>query len=429
MNTFVARVRNATAGKLQQDILWNLGSLVIVGVGGILLFCLIKKWYGDEALGIFNQTYAAFIVFSQFAVGGVHLSVLKYIAEEERTRHHQGTIIVTALLLTVALAALFTLLFWFSRGWISAWLESPGVGIGMAWATPGLFCFALNKTLLGSLNGLRRMRLYAVAQALRPILWIVSFCWMASAEWPAAQIPFLLTAAEVAVTLVLLVGVAPWLTLEPNAPLGGWVRRHGDFGVRSFGSGALTELNTRIDALMLGVFLSDALVGIYSFVAVLVEGFGQVAIVLRNNFNPLLARYLTARDDAALTTLVRKGRWVALGLMAGIAIVALPLFPIGYRFVASPENLSASWLVFTILLTGLVISAGYLPFGQLLLQAGKPATHTFMILTVVLFNAAANAAMIPWLGLNGAAIATAASFLFAVILLRILAKRIVGVSI
>ena len=40
----------------------------------------------------------------------------------------------------------------------------------MLWAAPGLFCFAVNKVLLGVVNGLRRMRAFAIYTSLRYVL-------------------------------------------------------------------------------------------------------------------------------------------------------------------------------------------------------------------------------------------------------------------
>ena len=39
----------------------------------------------------------------------------------------------------------------------------------MLWAAPGLFCFAINKVLFGVVNGLRRMRAFAIYTSLRYI--------------------------------------------------------------------------------------------------------------------------------------------------------------------------------------------------------------------------------------------------------------------
>ena len=52
--------------------------------------------------------------------------------------------------------------------------------------------------------------------------------------------------------------------------------------------GVLLEMNSKIDIFMIGIFLSDSKVGIYSFCALFVEGF-QIFTVLQNIYNPILS--------------------------------------------------------------------------------------------------------------------------------------------
>ena len=51
----------------------------------------------------------------------------------------------------------------------------------------------------------------------------------------------------------------------------------------------LIELNTKVDILMIGFFMGDYNVGIYSFAALFGEGFYQLLIVLQNVLNPFIA--------------------------------------------------------------------------------------------------------------------------------------------
>ena len=60
-----------------------------------------------------------------------------------------------------------------------------------------------------------------------------------------------------------------------------WSKVHLNYGIRCFLSGVFLELKSRVDILMLGFFLSDYEVGIYSFSALFAEGFFQVLIVLQ----------------------------------------------------------------------------------------------------------------------------------------------------
>ncbi len=423
-------VARLLGGKLQQDVVWNLASLGVVGVSGVALNVLIAVLYTDPAvLGVFNQVYAVYIFFSQLAAGGVHLSTLRYVARRSGNPDVCRTIISSAWLLTLVLAAVCTLAFWACRGLVGDVLSSPGVAVGIAWATPGLFCFALNKTLFAIANGLRQMRLYAVAQALRGVLYVVGIVAVYLRHLPGDAIPVVLTLSEGVVLVVLLVATRQWLWPRWGDALGAWSRVHFAFGVRSFGSGLLLELNTRVDVLILGYFWTDAIVGVYSFAAVLVEGLAQLPVVLRTNINPLLAQYLARRDRAGLSELIRKGRRYTYLAMAGVGLVAIALYPLGVGLVTNQDAFRASWPVFAILMLGLCASAGYLPFQQILLQSGHPGTHTLMTLAVVAFNAVGNAALVPLWQAPGAAIATAAAFVFSVLLLRGLAARYAGVRI
>src|SRR5262249_44642809 len=151
---------------------------------------------------------------------------------------------------------------------IGGMLDSPGTAEGIAWATPGLFFFALNKILLAAVNGLQRMRAFAVYQSLRYVLILAALCGFALFDRErahAAHLAGVFSFAEGGLFLVLALEV--WLQLR--GPLeSGWRARvpaHLSYGLRSIGSGVLLELNARVDVLMIGWYLSDAQVGIYTF--------------------------------------------------------------------------------------------------------------------------------------------------------------------
>lgn len=421
-------------GKLRRDVVWNLASLAIVGVGGILLNVLIARFHGAAALGVFNQVFAVYIFFAQFAAGGVHLSALRAVAQHLEDRRRCDAIITAAVNLTFGLSVAFTAIFWLSRHPIGDMLNSPGIVHGMAWATPGLFCFSLNKTMLGVINGLRWMKLYAVAQALRPVCMIAGLALLPKLGLPIIEtepetlgrVAMVLTLAEAAVALLLAAAVIPRLAW-PGAMVREWIHAHLHFGVRSFGSGVLLELNTRIDVLMLGFFYGDALVGIYSFAAVLVEGIGQIPIVLRSNLNPLIARHLARDERAELEQLAGKSRRLTALGMLGVGAAAVALYPLLAQVGTADADFASSWPLFAILMTGMVAGAGYMPLGQVLLQAGRPATHTLMTTAVLGFNFVANALLIPPLQALGAAIATALAFVVSAMLIREAGRRILNI--
>ncbi|MCJ7544530.1 MAG: polysaccharide biosynthesis C-terminal domain-containing protein [Phycisphaerae bacterium] len=415
--------------KLRTDVLWNVASLGVLGVGGVLLNILIAVFYGASDLGIFNEVYAIYIVFAQFAVGGVHWSALKHVAQHTDHPRRCAAIIAAALALGVLFAAASSLVFWLSRPLCARVLGDANVATGMAWATLGLFFFSINKVLMAVLNGYRRMKLYAVFSALRPVLMVAALGGIILAGWPGSRLAGIFSASEIVLFIGLGTSVRRHLGVPRWRELKLWIGTHLPFGAKSFASGMLMELNTRVDVLMLGYFTSARLVGGYSLGATLAEGLSQLSIVFRTNFNPLLTRYLTEGRGEELRSLFRKGKRAGYLAVGGVGALAILLFPHVVGFVTRSPDFRQSWLVFAILTGGIIVTAGYTPFGQILIQGGRPGWHCLMTLAAVLFNVLFNGLFIPVWGLAGAAVATALALCFSVVLINILAYRFFGVRI
>ena len=83
----------ATDRKFFQDAIWNYSAFGIMALTGVILNFFIAWKMGLEALGIFNQIYAIYVVLGQLAAFGIHDSVQKHIAEyadDKLTSDHVG---------------------------------------------------------------------------------------------------------------------------------------------------------------------------------------------------------------------------------------------------------------------------------------------------------------------------------------------------
>lgn len=412
--------------RFQRDVLWNVASLAVLGVSGIALFSLIGRFYDADTLGAFYQVLSAYIVFSMLAVGGIDRSVLRAVVERSDDRQEGARIALGSLVPALVLALPVSLLFWASGSVLADWLESEAVAQGIEAATPGLFFFALNKVLLGVVNGLRRMRAFAVYQAARYVLILVGLVACVLLEVPGERLPLLFSIAELALFAILAVEVSTQLPWWRARGWLSWSGVHLRYGTKSVLSGVLLELNSKVDVLMLGLFLADFDVGIYTVAAQLAEGAFQLLVVLQNNYNPLLARHLAGGRLEELRVLVARGRRVAYGLFAAVAVVAVLLYPLAVRLLIDKPEFQASWMPFALLMAGITLAAGYLPFQHALLMGNRPAWHSAYMLLVVGLNAAGNALLIPRYGIEGAALATGLSFVAAAALLYGLARGLLG---
>jgi len=415
--------------KFEKDVLWNVGGLAVAGIAGIALSAAIALGYTDSVLGSFNQVFAAYIFFSQFAVLGIHHSVLTHVAAAAE-KDAATPIIRTGLATACVPATLFAGLFYASAGPISAMLESPAVATGIRYAAPGLFFFALNKVSLSAINGSRHMRAYALLTAGRFLFMLGFFGLALRGNLTGAELPAILSLAEGLTFVLSLAALRPLLVGAKRGPeKTAWVGRHIAFGLKGFLGGVVVELNTRVDVLMLGVFLSDAAVGMYSFAALVAEGLAQLLTVLRQNYSPILARLLASGDAIAARDTIIGGRnrvYPASALVGALAVLG---YALGTSLVFSESGVAQSWPLFATLVAGLVIGSGYSPFSQILIVAGRPGWNTWMVLAILTTNALLNAFLIPAWGVHGAAVATAVSFGFAAVSLRFFARRLLDLRI
>ena len=402
--------------------------VALLGVVGLGLSFGIARWWGASAYGVFNLVTTAYFAFAVVGACGLQYAVLRAVAEAPDDRARVAAVVVGALVPGVVLAAAATGAFVAVRPLIVRWLDSPGVGEGMLWAAPGLFCFAVNKLLLCVVNGLRRMRAFAIYTSLRYLL-IAAGLVIARAEHIASDhLAAIWTFTEGTLLLVLIGELAATVQLSRAAGWTAWTRQHLAYGVRGVVATLAYEINTKLDVWLLGVVMADkAAVGVYAFAAALNEGVMQLAVVVQNNVNPMIARLYANGELAELHALVaRSRRWFVPALIA-VCAAAAAVFPSVIPWLLGDPGFSAGAIPFAILLTGIAIASPYLPFAHLLLMAKRPGWHTMLLVAAIAVNAIGNMSLIPRLGLAGAATAMAGTVVVSALLLRGLARWRVGV--
>jgi len=414
--------------KFGRDVLWNTVSTLILGISGIAINALIGRFYGPENLGVFNQVLVIYMFIAQFSVGGLQFSVLQHVSQYADQRDNCNQLISSAVALTIVLAPTLSIITWALRGFVGRLLGSPDVSTALTYVLPGITLFAVNKVLMAVINANRHMRAFAVFQAMRYLLIFLLLVGAVIAHRPGVTLAGVLSVAE----LLLLICLIPYSLrlFTPVSPTSwfAWCKTHIVFGAKSFFGGVLTEINTRVDILMLGFFLSDRSVGIYSLAAFVAEGLLQLPVVLRTNINPVITRKFFAGQTQELSEMIRRGVKLTYVAMGFILLLAVLVYPLYVRFLVGDAGFMTSWPLFGILTAGIAIAAGYLPFRMILLQTGCPGVHTLFVSSIAVTNVMLNAVLIPFLGMYGAAFATALSLGLSVVYLMVLVRRCAGMS-
>ena len=169
------------------------------------------------------------------------------------------------------------------------------------------------------------------------------------------------------------------------------------------------------------------MVGLYSFAAMLAEGVAQIPLVLRQNLDPLIGGHFANGEIGEINALARKVKRTFYPVMAGLGTLAVLLYPLVFDLLNASSGLHQSWVVFAIIVAGVVLSAGYRPFLGVLLQGGYPGRYTSLVAILVVSNFALNALFIWQLGIYGAAIVNVLLIVLEYLLLAWNARRLLGV--
>lgn len=413
---------------MRADLVFNLISIGIMGLSGLLINIVIAMHYNAASLGVFNQVYAIYIFASQLAVIGVPASVLKYVAEFGTSAEKCRTIISSAILLAVVFSSLVCVAVFSGRYLIGSFFDSPGVTCGLLWGGGGLFFFAVNKVLLSAINGLERMKVYAVYQSFRYISMLVSLLVLAMIDWPGDALAFIFTISEILLFIVCVFTLRSFI-IPGRGEFVFWIQKHVHFGVKSFVNALLLELNTRIDVLMLGYFCNDSQVGIYSFAAMLAEGLFQLLGAVMRVVTPKLVILYASQE---IDRLKKFSRNVMLKTYLGMILFAA-LFVLTYPYwiclLTDKQELRDTWNIVAILSCGVTFASGYVPLRNILMGAGFPGWQSIQTSFLVLINILGNLCLIPLFGLDGAAMGTALSLASIPLLLKVMTRRVLGWSI
>lgn len=389
------------------DLLLNYVAFAVAAVGGLLFLFICAAWLGIAGLGVVSQVMALFVISGQLAAGGVQLSALQVSADPTIDDDERGARIWAALLTAFGWGSCFSVFAWMTSGIVASLTGSPEVGSGWELAAPALALFAVNKAAASTLIGLNKLRRFAAQLGLRALLLACCALLLAGIGADAVGVCWAFLATELLLCAFLLVqvstaaGLPHWPTIRIRH-----VIDHLSFGLRGMWSGLAYEINVRLDVLMVGVFLSDAAVGLYGMVAQLAEGFFNLLVVLRNQLNPLVARAIAEDDIHFIREVARHLLRVVVPLAATIATVGTFLYAPLVSWFLPGEGYEQGTVLLGTLLTGLVINSWIMPLESVLVVSKNPGLYSWVMLAVVATNTAMNMLLIPVLGLQGAALAT-----------------------
>lgn len=400
--------------KIVADSAWSYTAFAVMAASGVLLNLVIGDVRGAVGLGVFSQVMAVFVIAAHLSVFGLHNAAFRAIVLAPA---EAAGILSSAVAAALPFGCGTMLVLFAAAQPLGAVLDSPDTGRAILWLAPGILFFGVNKIGLAALNALLLMRRYAIGQMLRYVTLGGALVAVVFLDWPLHHFGTAFTIAEVIVTLYLLTATASITAPGPRLPQRSRVAALLRFGSRSAASGLLTEINLRVDVLMLGWFLSDRAVGIYAIAAMVIEGVGNIALVVRNLVNPHLTRLLVAGDQRGLGRLIGRIQLAAVPFLVFLMLMAWLLFQPVIRLLLGQSELDQALAPLVILLGLMIPYFSFYAFEEAFMLAGRAGMQSLYHLGITVMNVMLNLVLIPIWGIEGAAAATGLASLLACVIL------------
>lgn len=427
MNTLVAKIKQLlSTSKLSRDLVWTGGSFAILAVSGVLINIVIA-WFRDAtSLGVFNLSYSVYIIASQVAVAGVHYSILYHTAYYSDDSKKRNTMLWTAIIMALLTGVIVALGIYSLSDIFGKIFGSPQTAQALKLVALGLLLFPVNKVLISYVNGMRHMRAFSLFQSARYLLVMGWVTFLSVSEMPfyyALLAFFVAEVFTVIATFCYLVFSGLLRSLSFSLE---WCRKHLHFGSKSFVAGMFLEINTRVDVLLIGAFLTEKAVGIYSFAAMLVDGVYHILAIVRVNFNPILVETIRDKHWDQGQKLLAQSKSYLFAAIAILCVLIITVFYIGVQYLMADKGLMEGMVPLIILLSSMVLISAFVPFDHILMTGGYPVYQTIQNFSIVMTNVVLNIALVPKFGIEGAAIATALSYITGVLVMNFYASKLLG---
>jgi len=215
-----------------------------------------------------------------------------------------------------------------------------------------------------------------------------------------------------------LLGPSAWPT---RLGMGAGLRRTLGFGVKGQAGNLVQLLNYRLDAYLVLLFVNTAGVGLYSVGVSMSEGLWFVA----NSVAVVLLPKLSAADDdyaGETASLICRNTMAvtALGAVA-LAIVSPLLVPALFGAAFEKAVGPLLWL-----LPGSVALSGAKILSVYVFSRGRPDINSWISVATLVITLAADFALIPFFGINGAALAATLTYIANLVLTTLAYRRLSG---
>lgn len=409
---FVGNMFSLKFSKITRDVQWSFISLATSSFAHLLLRIALGKELGPSGLGLYTLIFTIYMFGMQFAGFGIGPAMTKYISEFRDDLHKIGEFVSSGILGSIISGSVIGLLLYVFSETISIQLFHSDEMIDLLKLTA--FCFpfiAVQKAVLGILNGLRNMKWFAIVNIIQNISVVIvsiTLVTQLSMNVRGAVIGFVLP--TILVGLLSLILIKDHFTAEIST-LRMAFKEISYFGFYVLLTNSIGLINTQIDSLMIGHFINETEVGYYAIAVLLIEGLSLIPSSIETVTDTRIVYFYVRKDYANLIRLLRSN---VLKVFVITVIESLGLLFFGRFLIEKIFGIDylPAYTPLLILLVGYSLYYPTLSINGFLPGVGKVALLSKISFICALMNIFLNILLVPYYGIIGAALATSIALIF-----------------
>jgi stage V sporulation protein B len=403
---------NLKFSKNTKDIQWSFLSLTTSSFAHLLLRLVLSKELGPSGLGLYTLVFTIYMFGMQFAAFGIGSALTRYIA-----KYHDKPLKIKEFVTSGILGSLISgsvmgiLLYLFSSIISNQLFHNPQMASLLRLTA---FCFpfiAMQKAVIGTLNGLKEMKWYAIVNISQNVLvMVVSFVLviLLKLEIMGAVLGFVIPTIFIGFFSLTFTRN---LFVRPTKFINTVLKEISVFGFYVVLANSIGMINTQIDSLMIGYFMDETSVGYYAVATIFIQGVLLLPQAVQSVTTPSIAAYYGKGDFYNIQQIIKKTMFKIFAIVIFISFI-LAIFGKFLISLLFTEEFLPAYAPMLILLIGYSIYAAYSSVGGCLSSIGKVKIVFRIDAICACLNTLLNFTLIPRFGLIGAASATSISLIF-----------------
>ncbi len=393
-----------------------------------IITLLIGRHLGIDELGSYQMIYTINTIVILIAAIGIPSALIKYAAEYKTDKHKLSQLASAAIITSLIIGCLCSIVFYCTSLHLANIFGMPSLEYLLKIVSP-FFAFNLAvQTIFGLLNGLRKMKKFALATILQNILLIaitIPLVFVFNLGVSGAAIGIVLSSLGTLLFLIIISKRYFTFTLKKYVQT---TKQLVVFGVKIFIGAAINLINYQADIILIGYFLTAIDVGYYAIAIALSKFFWLIPQSIQKITYPATSEYWSKNNHKALQKMIDKSMkysaciMLPIGLATGFFAKEIISLTYGHEF--NYAVLPLQILIFGTVINGAITRA----VGGTLSGIGRADLPPKVSAFAATVNIVLNIALIPRFGINGAAVATAISLIIMTSLSLMLIVKNTGVT-